>query len=89
MAMSLVLQGLLGAFVAVLGAALWALFPYLLAPFRSSLLNLPGPASPSWFLGTVKDVFESDGTRIFDDWIEEYGPNVMHRGILNVRHSLH
>ena len=89
MAMSLVLQGLLGAFVAVLGAALWALFPYLLAPFRSSLLNLPGPAIPSWFLGTVKDVFESDGTRILDDWIEEYGPNVMHRGILNVRHSLH
>lgn len=87
--MSLVLQGLLGGIIAVLGAVLWKLSPYLLAQFRSSLLNLPGPTSPSWFFGSLKDIFDSDGEIIIDKWIEEYGPNVLHRGIFNVRCSLY
>ena len=80
-----VFQGLLGAFVAVLCAVLWKLGPYLLAPFRSSLLNLPGPRSPGWLFGSLKDIYESDGETITDEWIEGYGPNVMYRGFLNVR----
>ena len=87
--MSLVLQGLLGGIIAVLGAVLWKLSPYLLAQFRSSLLILPGPTSPSWFFGSLKDIFDSDGEIIIDKWIEEYGPNVLHRGIFNVRCSLY
>lgn len=87
MAMSLVVQGLLGAFVAVLGAVLWKLGPYLLAPIRSSLLNLPGPPSPGWLFGSLKDIYDSDGEIITDEWIEEYGQTIMYRGFLNVRGS--
>ncbi|PIL29242.1 cytochrome P450 [Ganoderma sinense ZZ0214-1] len=87
MALSLeVLHALSGAFVALLlyAAVLWKLGPYLLAPFRSSLLNLPGPPSPGWLFGSLKDIYDSDGEMITDEWIEEYGSNVMYRGFLNI-----
>ncbi|PIL29235.1 cytochrome P450 [Ganoderma sinense ZZ0214-1] len=84
MAISLVSQVFLGTFVALLVAVLWKLGPYLLIPFRSSLLNLPGPPSPGWLFGSLKDVYYSDGSVIIDEWIEEYGSNVMHRGFLNM-----
>ncbi|KAI1792354.1 cytochrome P450, partial [Ganoderma leucocontextum] len=84
MAISLVLQGFLGAFVAVLSAALWKLRPYLLAPFRSSLLSLPGPPSPGWLFGSLKDIHNSDGGTIMDEWIERYGSTIMYRGLLNI-----
>ncbi|PIL29244.1 cytochrome P450 [Ganoderma sinense ZZ0214-1] len=83
MDISLVLHGLSGALVALLAAVLWKLGPYLLAPFRSSLLNLPGPPSRRWLLGSLKDIYDSDGEVILDEWIEQYGPTVMFRGFLN------
>ena len=88
MAISLVLQGILAALCAVLGAVLWRLVPYLLAPFQSSLLNLPGPPSPGWLFGSLNEIYESDGDLITDEWIEKYGSNVMYRGLFNVGTSL-
>ena len=87
MASSLVLQGIIAALCAVLGAVLWRLVPYLLAPFRSSLLNLPGPPSPGWLFGSINEIYESDGDLITDEWIEKYGPTIMYRGIFNVGSS--
>ncbi|EJF55963.1 cytochrome P450 [Dichomitus squalens LYAD-421 SS1] len=80
---SFVLQGLLGVSGTLLGAVLWKLSPYLLAPFRSSLLNLPGPPSPGWLLGNLNQIYESEGDLITDEWIEKYGPNIMYRGVFN------
>ena len=88
MAQSLILQGFLGAIVAVLGAVLWKLVPYLLAPFQSSILNLPGPPSSGWFLGNISDMHESDSELVTDEWIEKYGPYIAYRGYLNVSRRL-
>lgn len=68
-----------------ISAIIWKIRWILLEPFRSSLLNIPGPPSTHRFLGSVGEIFESDGEGIHRVWLEKYGSNVMYRGWFNVR----
>ena len=80
----LLIAALLGLFAVVL-AVLWVLRDLLLAPFRSTLLNLPGPPSPSWFYGNFKQIFESEGESARDEWLNQYGDTIAYRAWFNVR----
>ena len=84
MALSLMFQAALTLFVGTLGIGLWMFLPLLIEPFRSSFLNIPGPPAQSWLLGSLSDIYESDGEVICDEWIENYGRTIMYRGFFSV-----
>ena len=77
-------ETLLAISLGIVGIVLWKLRNILLEPFRSSLLNLPGPTNPSWFLGNLRQIFESDGESVCEEWVEQYGHTIMYRGWFNV-----
>ena len=84
MAVVLILQSLLGATGCVVALLLWKLRNMLLAPFRSSLLALPGPPSESWLLGNLNQIFKSEDEMACDEWVNKYGPTLMYREFFNV-----
>jgi hypothetical protein len=61
---------------------------YLLYAFispHSSLRNLPGPPSPSWIWGNVRDILAAEHSVLHEQWIKKYGNVIMYRMLLNVR----
>jgi len=68
---------------AALILALWKLLPLLLAPFTSTIRDLPGPPNPSWFYGNFKQIREA-GHRslLYEQWVKEYGPTIRYKGWL-------
>ncbi|KAI0364506.1 cytochrome P450 [Pilatotrama ljubarskyi] len=78
------IQACTAAFLATVCIGLWKARTFILGPFTSPLLRLPGPPSPSWFLGNLKQVRESENDSIHDQWVEEYGSVVMYRGFLQM-----
>ncbi|OBZ66502.1 hypothetical protein A0H81_13684 [Grifola frondosa] len=68
-----------------LAFVLWKVYPTLLRPYTTSLRNLPGPPSPSWFFGNLKQIWNAENSVLQEEWVKEYGPNIMYRGFFNVR----
>lgn len=70
----------LGAALLTFGA--WKLVPILLAPYTSTLKDLPGPPSPSWLYGNLKDIFKAENSVLHEAWVEKYGNTLKYRGWL-------
>jgi len=70
----------LGAALLAFGA--WKLVPILLAPYTSTLKDLPGPPSPSWLYGNLKDIFKAENSVLHEAWVEKYGNTLKYRGWL-------
>ncbi|KAH9894819.1 cytochrome P450 [Cubamyces lactineus] len=64
-------------FLAVLSTAagylIWRLYKFLVFVYRSPLRVLPGPPSPSWVHGNLKELLATEGTTLPDKWFEQYG----------------
>ncbi|KAI0643925.1 cytochrome P450 [Trametes meyenii] len=85
MALTLLAQSSYAVILVVISVVLWKVYPTLAAPFTSWLLVISGPPSPSWFFGNLRQLRESDSEAIvFEQWTEEYGPVVMHRGFFSM-----
>ena len=88
MAFGVVVQIILG-LLAIIGTVLYRLSPILGKIFRSSLLILPGPPNATLLLGSLKEIYESEGEILLNEWIEQYGPNLVYRGFFSVRELRH
>jgi len=42
-------------------------------PFVSPLRDLPGPKSPSFIWGNLREIFSADPGELHDKWVEQYG----------------
>ena len=75
--------------MAVLSLALlylaYNVLPTLLAPLLTPLRRLPGPSSPNWFWGHLRE-FRGDAGTLAQSWIAKYGHVLRFKLILNVRH---
>ena len=74
-----------GLLLVILAVIAWSVYPYLIHPLRSSLLNLPGPVPSSWLLGSTQEIYDSEGEMVCDEWVKQYGRTYMYRGVFNVR----
>lgn len=77
----------LWAFLGVLALILWKFVPELLRPFRSPILSLPGPPSPSFFWGQSKKIFAAENSVLHQEWIEKYGKVITYTGFFSVSES--
>ncbi|KAH9483580.1 Cytochrome P450 monooxygenase 205 [Psilocybe cubensis] len=46
----------------------------------SPLRGLPGPESPSFIWGNIKDIWNSTDSAIYDKWVEEHGSTIKYMG---------
>ncbi|KAI9059130.1 cytochrome P450 [Trametes sanguinea] len=77
---SLPLQDALAVTCAILVYVLWRLYKRWSFVYRSPLRNLPGPPSPSWLYGNMKEVFTTDGHAVPDKWFAQYGRTYVDHG---------
>lgn len=55
---------------------------HLFSRYRSPLRSLPGPPSPSFFLGNLRELHDQENTYILAKWRALYGPTFVYRGFL-------
>jgi hypothetical protein len=60
---------------------------FAICPYFSPLRDLPGPENPSFILGNLKGVSDSDKAAARERWIAEYGNTLTYYTPFNVRHS--
>ncbi|TFY74216.1 hypothetical protein EWM64_g9797, partial [Hericium alpestre] len=53
-------------------------------PYLSSLRDIPGPASPSFIWGNMKEIFEAEALVLHEKWLDKYGPVIKYKGFLNL-----
>ncbi|CDO75067.1 hypothetical protein BN946_scf184605.g8 [Trametes cinnabarina] len=70
--------------LAVLSAVLWHVWASCSHLLRNPLRVLPGPASPSRFLGYAWQFWTTDPTELHEDWVSRYGRTLQYR-ILSYR----
>ncbi|KDQ54060.1 hypothetical protein JAAARDRAFT_160998 [Jaapia argillacea MUCL 33604] len=73
----------LSAGVTVSAFVLWKIAKLLIAPYTSTLRNLPGPPSPSWFYGNFKQIFAAENSVLHEAWVEEYGQTLKYKGMFS------
>ncbi|OSC99352.1 cytochrome P450 [Trametes coccinea BRFM310] len=78
--LSLPFQDALAVVSTILVYALWRLYKRWSFVYRSPLRNLPGPPSPSWLYGNMKEVFTTDGHAVPDKWFAQYGRTYVDHG---------
>ncbi|KAK0227770.1 cytochrome P450 [Armillaria fumosa] len=49
--------------------------------YTSPLRDLPGPASPSFFAGNLKQIWASEDGNLHHEWVKQYGPTIKYAGI--------
>ena len=69
---------------ATLGYGLYKLLEVLITPLLSPLRDLPGPPSPSFAFGNLKEIFDADNSVLHEAWTEKYGHTLMYRAWFNV-----
>ena len=52
---------------------------------RSPLRHLPGPPSPSFFMGNLREMHDQENTNLITQWVAQYGPTFVYRGFLGGR----
>src|SRR5882757_1726128 len=57
----------------------------LVRQWRSPLRHLPGPPSPSFFFGNLKEMHNQENTNLIAQWVAQYGPTFVYRGFLGGR----
>ncbi|OBZ66432.1 hypothetical protein A0H81_13683 [Grifola frondosa] len=87
MAVNALYTFLLSLTAAGIALALWKLYPILRRPYTTCLRNLPGPPSPSWLFGNLKQIWNAENPTVMqEEWIKEYGHTIMYRGFFNMGH---
>ncbi|KDQ16690.1 hypothetical protein BOTBODRAFT_106698 [Botryobasidium botryosum FD-172 SS1] len=51
----------------------------LFQPLSSPLRNLPGPKKYNLLWGNLKEIFQSEGPKVQEGWIKEFGPVIRYR----------
>ena len=51
----------------------------------SSMRELPGPPSPSWFYGNLAEIVTAEARSLHEKWTEQYGHTMSYRGMWNVK----
>ena len=73
---------------ALFGALLWKIVRFIVRSYTTKLRNLPGPPSPSWIFGNLRELQRDSPSVLEERWVEEYGSKtLMYRGMWNVRPS--
>ncbi|KAI0360869.1 cytochrome P450 [Trametes cingulata] len=55
------------------GSPFWKTYRFFASIYRTPLRILPGPPSPSWVFGNLKEIESVEGTLLPDRWFEQYG----------------
>jgi len=48
------------------------------------LTDLPGPPSPSWLYGNMRQIWDSDNSVMHERWVDEYGNTIKYKTFLGV-----
>ncbi|KAI0328399.1 cytochrome P450 [Cubamyces sp. BRFM 1775] len=73
MALSLTSQDVLAVLFTASIILLWKIYKTLVFMFGSPLRVWPGPPSPSWVYGNLKEMLGVEDTTLPDKWFEQYG----------------
>lgn len=80
--MSTILQ-LLASLSATLGAyGVYKFVTFYYDQWTSPLQLLPGPPSPSFIYGNMKEIWTAENSVLHEKWIEEYGPTMKYRSFV-------
>ncbi|KAI0328400.1 cytochrome P450 [Cubamyces sp. BRFM 1775] len=71
--MSLVSPTVVAVLLVASGYLIWRMYKILAFTFGSPLRVFPGPPSPSWVYGNLKEMYAVEGTSLPDKWFEQYG----------------
>lgn len=66
----------------VLVYVLWTFLVLYVRQARSPLRNLPGPPSPSFFLGHLRELHDQENTGLLARWEAEHGSTLIYRGFI-------
>ena len=67
---------------AVLAYLLWTFAVLYLRQARSPLRNLPGPPSPSFVLGDLRELHDQENTGLLARWEAEHGSTLVYKGFI-------
>ena len=62
----------------------WKVANFVIRPYLSPLRSLPGPPSPSWLWGNMKQMVEAGDDSLTQKWFEQYGRTIVTTGLFNV-----
>ncbi|PFH52487.1 hypothetical protein AMATHDRAFT_74271 [Amanita thiersii Skay4041] len=68
----------------LLGYLLFKLAKFAYREYASPISDLPGPSSPSWIWGNLKEIWESDNSAMHDKWISSFGPTIKYKGLFGM-----
>lgn len=71
--------------VLVLACALyivWTFLALLVRQARSPLRHLPGPPSPSFFMGNLREMHDAENTNLVGQWERAHGSTFVYRGFI-------
>ncbi|EAU81974.2 cytochrome P450 [Coprinopsis cinerea okayama7 len=73
---------LLTSLVATFGAyGLYKLITFFYGEWTSPIRILPGPPSPSWFYGNLKEIWQSEKSAVHEKWVKEHGPTITYKAL--------
>jgi len=48
------------------------------------LADLPGPPTPSWLYGNMRQIWDADNSVMHESWVSEYGNTMKYKAFLGV-----
>jgi hypothetical protein len=60
----------------------WTFLALLFRQARSPLRFLPGPPSPSFFMGNLREMHDAENTNLVGQWQRAYGSTFVYRGFI-------
>ncbi|RPD75520.1 cytochrome P450 [Lentinus tigrinus ALCF2SS1-7] len=60
----------------------WTFLMLLLRQARSPLRHLPGPPSPSFFMGNLREMHDQENNALVARWVAEHGSTFVYRGFI-------
>ncbi|EPQ51721.1 cytochrome P450 [Gloeophyllum trabeum ATCC 11539] len=51
----------------------WSILQRVTKPYFSALKNIPGPPSPSWLYGNIREILQQEAGVQVEQWVEQYG----------------
>ncbi|KAI0703590.1 cytochrome P450 [Cytidiella melzeri] len=68
--------------LAVVLYVIWSFLALMLRQARSPLRFLPGPPSPSFFMGNLREMHDAENTNLVGQWQRAYGSTFVYRGFI-------
>ncbi|KAF8953061.1 cytochrome P450 [Flammula alnicola] len=73
--------------LAILGIyGLYKIAKFLYDQWTSPLRVLPGPASPSFIYGNMKEIWEAENSVLHEKWVEQYGSTIKYKEYAGINH---